>query len=78
MAVVALLRELGASVKLSTLIEGESLLNDGTTIVLFNLLQPAVAAGRSDFTLFEIIYEFVYVAMGGPLIGFLAGKVRFV
>lgn len=29
-AVVALLRDLGASTKLATVIEGESLLNDGT------------------------------------------------
>ena len=32
-AVVALLKELGASVKLATVIEGESLLNDGTAYV---------------------------------------------
>ena len=34
-AVVALLRELGASKRLSLLIEGESLLNDGTAMVVF-------------------------------------------
>ena len=34
-AVVALLRELGASVSFSTLIEGESLLNDGTAMVFY-------------------------------------------
>ena len=34
-AVVSLLKELGASKKLGTLIEGESLLNDGTAIVIF-------------------------------------------
>jgi len=34
-AVVALLKELGASAKFSTLIELESLLNDGTAVVFF-------------------------------------------
>ena len=34
-AVVALLKELGVSKHISTLIEGESLLNDGTALVLF-------------------------------------------
>jgi len=34
-AVVALLKELGASVTFNTLIEGESLLNDGTAMVFF-------------------------------------------
>lgn len=37
-AVVALLKELGASKRLSTLIEGESLLNDGTAMVLFAVI----------------------------------------
>jgi NhaP-type Na+/H+ or K+/H+ antiporter len=34
-AVVALLKELGASARLNTLIEGESLLNDGTAMVFY-------------------------------------------
>ena len=34
-AVVALLKELGASVSLNTLIEGESLLNDGVAMVFY-------------------------------------------
>ena len=37
-AVVALLKELCAKKKLGTLIEGESLLNDGTAIVAFVVL----------------------------------------
>ncbi|XP_052205114.1 sodium/hydrogen exchanger 7-like [Diospyros lotus] len=36
-AVVALLKELGASKKLSTIIEGESLMNDGTAIMVYQL-----------------------------------------
>jgi NhaP-type Na+/H+ or K+/H+ antiporter len=41
-AVVALLRDLGASRRLSTLIEGESLLNDGTAMVTFLVLLAIV------------------------------------
>ena len=37
MAVVALLRTLGGPVRLATLIESESLLNDGTAIVAFEV-----------------------------------------
>jgi CPA1 family monovalent cation:H+ antiporter len=37
-AVVALLKELGASKRLSLLIEGESLFNDGTAMVVFLLV----------------------------------------
>jgi NhaP-type Na+/H+ or K+/H+ antiporter len=41
-AVVALLKELGVTVRISTLIEGESLLNDGTALVLFIVLEKMV------------------------------------
>ncbi len=37
-AVVALLKEVGASKKLTILVEGESLLNDGAAMVLFLVL----------------------------------------
>ena len=37
-AVVSLLKELGVTKRISTLIEGESLLNDGTALVLFLVL----------------------------------------
>ena len=41
-AVVALLKELGASKRLSTMIEGESLLNDGTAMVVFLVILDIV------------------------------------
>ena len=44
-AVVALLKELGASKRLSTMIEGESLLNDGTAFVVFLVLLDFVTGG---------------------------------
>ena len=37
-AVVALLKDIGASERLGTMMEGESLFNDGTAIVLFNIM----------------------------------------
>jgi len=45
-AVVALLKELGASKRLSTMIEGESLLNDGTAFVVFLVLLDFVTGGE--------------------------------
>ena len=45
MAVVQLLKSLGASPSLGTLIEGESLLNDGTAYVMFLIFQQ-----RSHYT----------------------------
>lgn len=45
-AVVSLLKELGASKRLSTMIEGESLLNDGTAFVVFLVLLDFVTGGE--------------------------------
>jgi CPA1 family monovalent cation:H+ antiporter len=44
-AVVALLKELGASKRLATLIEGESLLNDGTAVVIL-MIATKMAEGE--------------------------------
>ncbi len=66
-AVVSLLKELGASKKLAMLIEGESLLNDGTAIVLFMVFflgMTGQASGHSP------IFEFMWVSFGGLLVGF--------
>ena len=69
-AVVALLKELGASKKLGTLIEGESLLNDGTAIVLFMVFFLSITGQATDGS---PILEFFRVAFGGLLIGVIAG-----
>lgn len=69
-AVVALLKELGASKKLGTLIEGESLLNDGTAIVIFMVLLATITGAGSDTS---PVLEFVRVALGGALVGIFFG-----
>ena len=71
-AVVALLKELGASKKLGTLIEGESLLNDGTAIVAFLLLIGAVT-GLGEFTAFGAVEGFFYIGLGGAALGIIIG-----
>ncbi|MBT3647291.1 MAG: cyclic nucleotide-binding domain-containing protein [Flavobacteriales bacterium] len=69
-AVVALLKDLGASKKLGTLIEGESLLNDGTAIVLFMVFLAAVSGEVTDTNGFV---EFLRVALGGVGVGVFIG-----
>lgn len=71
-AVVALLKELGASKKLATLIEGESLLNDGTAIVIFMVIYLG-ATGEAMET--SPYVEFVRVAFGGVLVGLVIGYI---
>lgn len=71
-AVVALLKDLGASKKLGTLIEGESMLNDGTAIVLFMLFFSMVTGTASETS---PVLEFLKVALGGILVGVIVGAV---
>lgn len=69
-AVVSLFKEIGAPKRLNVLVEGESLLNDGTAIVLFRMLLAASVAPMIDsaFVVNGII-EFLRVAGGGVLVG---------
>eukprot|EP00354_Favella_ehrenbergii_P005389 CAMPEP_0170454136 /NCGR_PEP_ID=MMETSP0123-20130129/2489_1 /TAXON_ID=182087 /ORGANISM="Favella ehrenbergii, Strain Fehren 1" /LENGTH=343 /DNA_ID=CAMNT_0010716749 /DNA_START=444 /DNA_END=1476 /DNA_ORIENTATION=- len=69
-AVVALLKELGVSKRLSTLIEGESLLNDGTA-VLFIALQY-IEEGE-EMTAGKMIGMFGKMSLLGPLLGLAFG-----
>ena len=73
-AVVATLRELGAKPSLSTTIEGESLLNDGTAVVFFVLLKEIVVVGEMK-EWWWMAWDFVRMAGGGPLIGWAWGVV---
>ncbi len=70
-AVVALFRSLGAPKRLQVLLEGESLFNDGTAIVVFNLLLGIALTGH--YSVSEGLIDFVRVAGGGFLVGVLLG-----
>ena len=72
-AVVSLFRLLGVPKRLSVLVEGESLLNDGTALVLFNLMLAIVITG--EFNLFNGVLEFFKVSIGGVILGLALGWV---
>ncbi len=74
-AAVSMARESGAPARLTTLLEGESLFNDATAIVLFGILlglalHPAEAAGAGPAVL-----QFLLMFGGGALVGLLVGLV---
>ncbi len=70
-AVVAMFKSLGAPRRLGVLMEGESLLNDGTAIVLFSLVLDMVSGGTG--TAAGIVVEFVKIVGGGLALGVLIG-----
>jgi CPA1 family monovalent cation:H+ antiporter len=71
-AVTAVFRNLGVSNRLLVLVEGESLLNDGIAIVLFNILLAA-AIGTAGTSVLEGVGEFVYAFVGGAALGGVLG-----
>lgn len=70
-AVVAIFRELHVPPRLAALVEGESLMNDGTSIVLLSLLLAVVAGTVSSTN--ELVVQFVVVVGGGAFLGFALG-----
>jgi CPA1 family monovalent cation:H+ antiporter len=76
-AVVAVFRDLGVPKRLLTIVEGESLLNDGVAIVLYGILLavalPAGVSGHEDLSITGGMVDFVVVSAGGVLIGAVIG-----
>ena len=73
-AVIALFRTLGTPKRLELLVEAESLLNDGTAIVLFNLVLMMLL-NNQKFNLIDGIGDFVRVSAGGIIVGGILGWV---
>lgn len=78
-AVIAFFRSLGVSKRLTILVEGESLFNDGVAIVIFNLAIAAGAASKAGFDstlqLGDAVIEFLVVAFGGLALGLFLGYI---
>lgn len=70
-SVLALFKELHVPKRLGILMEGESLLNDGTAVVMFGILL-SLALGQT-ITLAEGITTFAIVTIGGAVTGFAIG-----
>jgi NhaP-type Na+/H+ or K+/H+ antiporter len=72
--VVALLKSAGASNKLTYLIIGEALMNDGTALVLYNLFFTLVKKDAGPiFTPMDVFIYFLKVIFISPLLGFAFG-----
>ncbi|MBE8540632.1 Na+/H+ antiporter [Geoglobus acetivorans] len=69
-SVLATFKKLGAPRKLTTIMEGESIINDGTAVVIYSILF-GMLEGTS--TLSQGVIEFFFVCVGGAIVGFLLG-----
>ena len=70
-SVIALFKTIRVPKRLAVLVEGESLLNDGTAIVVFTVVLGVAQAGV--FSLSEGIFDFAQVVVGGLAVGILLG-----
>ena len=71
-AVLAIFKELGVPKRLGSIVEGESLFNDGTALVLFEIVL-AVVLGEQAFTIAGTISQFFIVVAGGVALGLVTG-----
>jgi CPA1 family monovalent cation:H+ antiporter len=81
-SVLALFEEVGAPERLSVLVEGESLLNDGVSVVVFTTLFSLVTTGQQQEafaniitlpTIGQALTEIVLASLGGAVVGLAAG-----
>jgi monovalent cation:H+ antiporter, CPA1 family len=71
-AVIALFKTMGVPKRLEVLLEGESLLNDGTAIVLFSLVIP-IATQSASFDFLSSVVDFIRISGGGIAVGLVLG-----
>ena len=72
-AVVAILKSTGAKIKLNMLIEGESLLNDGSAAIFFFVFKDMINTPGFSFVTF--LQKFARLTLGGVALGFASGIV---
>ncbi len=77
-AVIALFKELGVPKRLTMVVEGESMLNDATAIVLFDVVMAIIASGTVGVaTLGDASVNVFVVLFGGILVGVVIAVIIF-
>lgn len=71
-AVIATFRQLGTPTRLNTIVEGESLFNDGTSLVIFSIILGFFSTG--SFSIVDGVGQFLQLTVGGLVVGGLIGS----
>jgi CPA1 family monovalent cation:H+ antiporter len=72
-AATTMFERLGVPHRVVTVLEGESLVNDASALILYRFAIAAVATGT--FSLPDALREFVVLSLGGVVIGIVAGYI---
>jgi CPA1 family monovalent cation:H+ antiporter len=70
-AAIAVFRRIGGPERVRLLVEGESMINDGTALVLYSIALGVATGGA--FSLGDAAFEFVAVSLGGIAVGLAVG-----
>jgi CPA1 family monovalent cation:H+ antiporter len=72
-AAAAVLKQVRLPKRIVTVLEGESLINDASSLVLYRFAVAAALAGT--FSVGQGVLQFFGVAIGGALVGWLVGRI---
>lgn len=70
-SMIAVFKNIPVPSRLSTIVEGETLFNDATALILFNLILKVYATG--SLTFLEVVQNFLFISLGGILVGLILG-----
>lgn len=71
-SVVSILKKSSPDKNIADIVDGESMINDGTSIVLFSVLSAMYLQSES-LDVFAALGEFLYVSAGGVILGITVG-----
>jgi len=76
-SVLAIFKEFKVPQRLRAIVEGESLFNDGTAVVIFSVILGLLTGEASGFSLPATVGRFVFVSLGGVITGLVLGYVAY-
>ncbi len=74
-AATSIAERLGLPKRIVTILEGESLVNDASALIIYRAAIAAVAVVGGHFSLLELARDFVWVSLGGIAVGLALGFV---